>query len=178
MIKNKKAGFLGWLKFGAKQSTGFTLIEFLIYIGLFSILLTITLQMYASIFEIQVESQATSSTASDGKFIMGRFSYDLNRASSIVTPDYLGTPSASFEITADAENLRYSLSNDNLILENTTLGTTDRLNSSETSVSNLSFVRLDGGDKDTVQISFTLTSSSVMKGVAEIKTYQTSAGLR
>jgi prepilin-type N-terminal cleavage/methylation domain-containing protein len=174
MIKRFKKSLLPFVK----QNKGFTLIEFLIYIGLFSILLTITLQMYASIFEVQVESQATSSVASDGKFIMGRFSYDLNRASSIVTPDYLGTPSASFEVMADAANLRYSLSNGNLILENTTLGTTDQLNTGDTSVSNLSFVRLDGGDKDTVQVTFTLTSSSVMKGGAEVKTFQTSAGLR
>ena len=178
LIENKIIRFPSWIIFGAKKNKGFTLIEFLVYIGLFSILLTITLQMYASIFEIQVESQATSSVASDGKFIMGRFSYDLNGASSIVAPVILGTPSASFEIIADTENLKYSLSSDNLILENITLGTTDQLNSSETSVSDLSFIRLDGGDKDTVQISFTLTSNSLKKGIAEVKTYQTSAGLR
>jgi prepilin-type N-terminal cleavage/methylation domain-containing protein len=174
MIKKIRKSFLPLVK----QEKGFTLIEFLIYIGLFSILLTITLQMYASIFEVQVESQATSSVASDGKFIMGRYSYDINRASSIVTPVSLGTPSASLEVMVNSENLRYSLNNGNLILENITLRTTDQLNTSETSVSNLSFMRLDAGDKDMVQITFTLTSNSVQKVVAEVKTYQTSAGLR
>jgi prepilin-type N-terminal cleavage/methylation domain-containing protein len=174
MIKRFKRSLLPFMK----QEKGFTLIEFLIYTGIFSILLTITLQMYASIFEVQVESQATSSVASDGKFIMGRFSYDMNRASSINSPTFLGSPSASLEITADSENLRYSLSNGNLILENTTLGTLDQLNTENSSVSDLSFIRLDGGDKDTVQITFSLSSIPVMKRGAEVKIYKTSAGLR
>ena len=172
-FKNLKKSFII-----SKSNKGFTLIEFLIYIGLFAILLTITLQMYASIFDVQLESQATSSVATDGKYIMGRFSYDVNRASDIVFPTELGSSSATLEVITDSQNLKYSLNDGNLILENTTLGFIDQLNSSEASVSGVSFMRLDGGDKDTVQITFTLTSSSIKKGGREVKTFQTSAGLR
>jgi prepilin-type N-terminal cleavage/methylation domain-containing protein len=44
-----------------KAKRGFTLIELLIYMGIFSILLAVTLQMYGSVFDLQLESQATSS---------------------------------------------------------------------------------------------------------------------
>lgn len=161
-----------------RTGAGFTLIELLLYMGLFSILLTVFLQLFGSVFEAQLESEATSSVASDAKFIMGRFSYDLNRAESIVAPSPLASASAILTVMADSEELTYSLDNGNLLLENGTTGTVDQLNSNEASVSAVSFIRLDGGDKDVIQMSFTLVSGAIRSSGREIKTYETSAGLR
>ncbi len=161
-----------------RKSSGFTLIELLIYMGLFSILTTITLQLFATIFDAETEAEAVSSITSDSKFIMNRFTYDLNRSSSVTTPVSLGTQSATLTMVINSQNLRYSLDSGNLKLDNLTTGTSDNLNTNETTVSNLSFIRLDGGGNDAVQITFTLTSVATDTSGKQIKTYTTSGGIR
>lgn len=162
-----------------KNNKGFTLIEFLLYIGLLSIFLVVSLQLFSSIFEIQLESEATSSVDTDGKYIIQRITHDINRASSISVPATLGSSETSLTIVVNGENLIYDLSGGDLILENQTAGTQDQLNSSESTVTDLTFLRLDGGAKDTIQMTFTLTSIVVRSGVGnEVRVYQTSAGLR
>lgn len=159
---------------------GFTLVELLLYMGLFSIILVITLQMFASVFDAQIESQATSSVATDGRFILSRFAYDVAQAQSITSPSSLGTPSATLAIVINSSTLTYSLNNGDFLLTNSSNGTIDQLNSEATSVSELSFTRLMGGSggKDVIQLSFTLTSEAIRKTKKEVLTFQTSAGLR
>lgn len=165
-------------KLETNRLSGFTLIELLLYMGLFSILLTVFIQLFGTVFEAQLESEATSSVASDAKFIMGRFTYDMNRAESISAPASLASPSSSLTIIADSEELTYSLDDGNLMLENVTTGTLDQLNSNEASISAISFLRLDGGDKDVIQMSFTVVSGATRTTGKEIRAYKTSAGLR
>ena len=164
------------MKINSKK--GFSIIELLLYMGILTILLVITMQMFSSIFDIQLESQATSSVAQDSKYIMGRFTYDLNRAESISTPSSPGSSSATLALVIDGETFTYSLNSGDLILENNKTGTIDQLNSSETTVSNVSFLRLDGNGKDSVQMSFTLTSETIRRGGKEVESFQTTAGLR
>lgn len=161
-----------------KKNRGFTLVEFLIYIGIFSIFLLVTLEMFSSIFGIQLESESTSSVGVDGKYIIQRFTYDVNKASSISVPNTYGTPSEILTLVIGGQNFIYSFSSGNLILENETMGTSDQLNSSDSKVSDVSFTKLDGGGKDVVQITFTLTSEIKKTGGKEVQSFQTSAGLR
>lgn len=161
-----------------KNQKGFTLIELVLYMGLFSIFLLVTLELFSSIFDIQVESQATSSVNTDGRYMVQKFTYDVGRASSILTPASLGTASASLTLIIDGENINYYLDSGNLMLENETAGTVDQINTSESSVSDLSFLTLDGGGKDAVQVTFTLTAEAKRKGVDEVRIFKTSAGLR
>jgi type II secretory pathway component PulJ len=165
-------------KFHAGKA-GFTLVEMLLYMGLFSILLVITLQMFSSIFDVQLESEATSSVDVDAKYVMQRLSYDMNRASSITAPLSAGTSSATLTLVINNQNVTYSLSGTNLILTNSNTGTVDQLNSSDSTISNLSFVRLNGDNgKDTVNASFKMTSVAIRRGGKEVRNYTTSAGLR
>lgn len=163
-----------------KNRKGFTLIELLLYMGIFSILLTVSLQMFGSVFELQLESQATSSVDVDGKFILSRFGYDIARADSITTPVSVGQSSSSMTIVTSGQSITYSLSDGNLNLTNSTLGTTDQLNSNESVVSDLSFLRLEGssGGKDLIQISFTLTSETTQRSGKEVRAFGTTGGLR
>ncbi len=159
---------------------GFTLVELLLYMGIFSILLTVTLQMFGSVFEFQLESEANSSVDVDGKFIINRFSYDISRASSISLPVALGASGSALTIVVDSQNLTYSLSDGDINLNNASTGTTDQLNSNETTVSNLSFTRLEGvtGGKDLIQMSFTLTSEVTQRKGKEVREFLTTGGLR
>lgn len=163
-----------------KNKKGFTLVELLLYMGIFSILLTVTLQMFGSVFELQLESQATSSVDVDGKFIINRFNYDISRASSITLPATPGASGSALTITVNSQDLTYSLSNGRINLNNASTATTDQLNSSETSASNLSFTRLEGaaGNKDIIQMSFILTSEVTQRKGKEVRSFQTTGGLR
>ncbi len=158
---------------------GFTLVELLLYLGIFSILLTVTLQMFGSVFELQLESQAKSSVDVDGKFIINRFNYDVSRASSIALPVTLGASESALTIVVNSQSLTYSLSNGDINLSNVSTGTTDQLNSTETTASSLSFTRLEGiAGKDLIQMSFTLTSEVTQRKGKEIRSFQTTGGLR
>ncbi len=163
-----------------KNKKGFTLVELLLYMGIFSILLTVTLQMFGSVFEFQLESEANSSVDVDGKFIINRFSYDVSRASSITLPIALGASGSALTIVVDNQNLTYSLSDGVINLNNASTGTTDQLNSSETTATNLSFTKLEGvtGGKDLIQMSFTLTSEVTKRKGKEVREFQTTGGLR
>ncbi|MBI2621281.1 MAG: prepilin-type N-terminal cleavage/methylation domain-containing protein [Candidatus Levybacteria bacterium] len=162
-----------------KINKGFTLIEFILYMGIFTILLTVTLQMFGSIFDVQLESEAHSSVESDGRFILSRFSYDISRAQSISAPVSYGSPSPSLSIVINGQTITYSLGSSDFLLQNEGTGTMDQLNSGETSVSDLSFMRLEGDSgKDVIQILFTLTSETTKRSGKEINTFQTTAGMR
>lgn len=165
-------------KFKNQKNRGFTLIELLLYMGLFSILIVILMQLFSSIFDIRLESEAVSSVDNDGKFILQRFTYDIYRASEILVPSTLGSASASLTITADDQDLFYSLIDGDLILENLETGTSDQLNSTQTSVSDLTFLRLDGNGKDVVQINFVLTSEINRTSGIESQVFETVVGLR
>jgi prepilin-type N-terminal cleavage/methylation domain-containing protein len=168
------------INFDKKKSgkSGFTLIELLLYMGIFSIFLVIILQMFTTIFDVQTESEATSSVSADGKYILERFSYDVNQATSVSTPSSYGTNSATLTFVSNAKTLTYSLVNGDLILQNTTDNVSGQLNSNETTVSNLSFIKLNGGGKDAVQMSFTLTSEATKRSGKEVVNFQTSGGIR
>lgn len=163
-----------------RNKKGFTLVELLLYMGILSILLTVTLQMFGSVFELQLESQATSSVDVDGRFIMSRFNYDIGKTQTIISPASNGASSSALTVSVNSQNLTYSLSNGNLTLLNAGTGTTDQLNSNETKVSNLSFLRLEGDSsgKDLVQMSFTLTSEVIRKTSKDVVTFQVTGGQR
>lgn len=162
-----------------KNKKGFTLVELLLYLGIFSIILTVTLQMFGSVFELQLESQAVSSVDVDGKFIVNRFNYDIARASSISLPVALGASGSALTIVVNSQSLTYSLSDGNINLNNASTGTTDQLNSTETKGSSLSFTRVEGSaGKDLIQMSFILNSEVTQRRGKEIRDFKTTGGLR
>src|SRR3989344_141942 len=156
------------------KNKGFSIVELLLYMGIFTILLTVILQMFGSIFDIQLESQATSSVASDGRYILSRFSYDLSRAQSISFPASPGDLGTQLSIVINGQTFIYSSGSGNLVLQNQSMDTSDQLNSTETSISELSFLRLEGSDgKDAVQVSFTLVSEATQRSGKKIVNFQT-----
>ena len=69
-----------------KGRRGSTLIELLLYIGIFSILTAVLFQFFGTIIDTQLESQSTSSVLLDGQYALNRFNYDIKRADSIISP--------------------------------------------------------------------------------------------
>ena len=163
-----------------KSGAGFTLVELLLYMGIFSILLVVLLQIFTSILSVHAESQATSSVNQDGSYIMARLSSDVRQASTVVIPT-LGASSNSLHITGNAIDETYSVNGGNLLLTNNSTGTTDQLNSVNTTIS-INFTALGNSgpnSKVTVQIVLTTTSKIVRVGSnLQTQTFETTVGTR
>lgn len=156
---------------------GFTLIELILYMGLLSILLLVLTQIFTTVLEGQIQAEATSAVASDGRFIYTRFIHDVHNANSVNTPLGLGDMADTLSFTRNSISYNYSLVNGNLIL--TDPSGTSQLNGINTEVSNLQFKRIGNiNGKHTFQILFTISSKGGVRGNKEIKIFQTTAGLR
>jgi type II secretory pathway pseudopilin PulG len=157
--------------------TGFTLIELLLYMGIFTILLTVFIQMFGHLMDTQIESNTTSGISYDAKYIPARLTYDIRLAESITSPS-IGISGPSLQFVENSIPVSYALTGSNLTITNGS--GTDQLNGSDTSVSNLSFTPLGSvNGKLTVKISFTLTSKTVRRGNNFLtENIQTTVGLR
>lgn len=164
-----------------KQNTkGFTLIELLIFMGIFSILIVALFQLMISIFDVQLEAESTSSISQDARFITNKFTYQINKSSSIISP-LAGSQSASLVVSDGATNYTFSLQNGNILLTNSSLGVSDQLNSINTSASALLFSTLSdskGKNTQTVTASFTLRSKVIRRGGIQAENYKVTIGIR
>src|SRR4051812_22940217 len=97
---------------------GFTLVEFLVYMGLLSILLTVMTSIFFSILDVSAEAESISSVEQDGNFILQRFIYDISNAESIALPSSYGVNSSSLQLSINGINYSYSISNGMLQLSN------------------------------------------------------------
>ena len=164
-----------------KSGAGFTLIEIIIYMALLSIFLLTLTDIFTSILDVQLESDATSAVEQDGRYILARMAYDIPRATDISTPPQIGQTRSNLIMTiAGVTTYEYAENGGNLQLIND-LGT-NNLNSSESTLSNLSFQRIANsavpGTKDTIKIQFTITSKTTRTGGPETKIFQTTIGRR
>jgi len=162
-----------------KNQKGFTIAELLLFMGIFSILTVVLLQLLTSIFDVQLESQSTSSVSQDGRYILNRLGYDIQKATTIVIPN-IGNQDQTLQLASGGIVYTYSLANGNLTITSSPSGTTDQLNSFNTTVSDINFLRLaDINNKnDTVSFSFTLTSKAIKRSGAVVENFRTTVGIR
>ena len=174
-----------------KNNKGFTIVELLLYMGIFSMLLVVLLQLFSTILSSHAESQATSSVDQDGAYILARLTYDIHNATGITSPTPLGTSctatpaSTTCHLSMGGTVSQYSLdSSGNL---NMTIGGTNfPLNSVETSIDSITFTALGNpssgtlpNPKPSVQISFTLKSKTIRTGgVQQLQSFTTTVGTR
>lgn len=156
---------------------GFTLVELLIFMGIFSLLIFIIVDIFSSALETNQEIQSFSVVQQDGSYIISRLQYDISRAQTITIPASLGTQTTSLQVIVDGTTHTYQLNSDNLLLTDPT--GTNQLNSFDTVVSNISFTRVGNvGGKNTIKLAFTLASKTQRPQGPEIKNFQTTIGLR
>ncbi len=157
--------------------TGFTLVELLVVMGLLSGFMIILTDIATASVDVQNESAATSSVAQDGRYILARLSYDITRATSVTTPGSLGATATSLMLVIGGVNHTYSLNGTNLQLASS-LGTYN-VNGSESTVSGFSVQRLGNvGGKDTLRITFTVTSKARDDQGQRAQTFTTTVGRR
>jgi hypothetical protein len=173
IVMRIKKGFLSIFRPHFSISKGFSLVEMLIYMGLLTALVGVLSMVFATIVDVQLRSEASSSIDQDGRYIISKLLYDMKSANSITTPSSAGSSGSTLQMLVNNITYTYSLDGSgNLQLVNN-YGTSV-LNGYDTSVSGLSFQRLGAGDSnDTIRVSFTLTSRTISHGAAESRSFQT-----
>lgn len=163
-----------------KRKQGSTLIELLLYMGIFSILTVALFQLFSSIIDTHLESQSTSSVLVDGQYILNRFNYDIKQAKNIIAP-LVGGQSSILQMSINTTTYTYTLTNGNLTIATSGAQTSDQLNSVNTNISNLGFTHLgntQGGSAETITISFTLNSNISKQGGPQTENFRTTVGIR
>jgi len=156
---------------------GFTIVELVIYAGILTMFLAVLTGIFSEVLDMQLESETESSVVQDSRYILSRFSYDIERASAIVTPAALGDQTQILVLTIGGVNNTYALTNGNLVFTDAT--GSGSMNSYGTTVSNISFLRYGNvGGKNGVRIAFTLTTTTQRTMGAQTRSYQATIGLR
>lgn len=160
-----------------KNKKGFTIIEFLVYIGILSILLFIFADMFSSIANLRLEAEATSNVQQDGNYLVSKFIYDIYSAQSINSPSSRGAPTNTLQLMINGLNYTYATQSGNLIRSET--DGNNQLNGYDTTISNLQFTRFGQGDiHDILQVQFTVNSVAKKTSGYETQQFETTVGLR
>ncbi|MFA9288340.1 MAG: PilW family protein [Weeksellaceae bacterium] len=160
-----------------QSKNGFTLIELVIFMGLFSILLLALTSMFTALTSAQIETQAYSAVQSDSQYLVNRLHYDISRADSITTPASAGTTATSLVLVIGGQTQTYSVSNG--VLSLTTPTGTVRTHSPRTTISNLLFRRIGNtSGRHSLQITATITTTISQPGPAETTDILTTVGIR
>lgn len=167
-----------------KYTNGFTIIEMVIYMGLLSILIALMSQLFIATLGVKVESEANTSVQQDGNYIISRITYDIHRASRIITPA-LGQTGSTLSlgiIESGVEQIyTYLLANTTLTLSDGS--TTDSIHSATTHISTFTVTRVGNSAtranaKDTIQFHVTLSGVYSLPSGVQQMTFQSTAGLR
>ena len=160
------------------KKSGFTIIELLIYIALLSGFILILGQLFFSILDTQLESQANSAVDSEGQYLLARLDYDIRRASSLTTPATLGQSGSVLTLNIGGTAYTYSLTGSNLEL--TVSGNALPLNSQNIFVTGFTVRRLGNPDpaKPSVLIDISISSQTVsLRQTSQSRNYQISVNL-
>lgn len=150
-----------------RREQGFTIVEFLIYMLIFSMLILILAQMFGSILNVMLESQSKSGVLRNGEFILARLSYDIKSAEKVKIPENIGQSSSTMKLLINGEDYTYSLNGSDLVLTNNS--GSNKLSSFDADVGNINFRNLgyeNGKSMVEVTISF------------ESKDFKTTVGVR
>lgn len=160
-----------------KRKNGFTIVELLIYTTILLGLLYIFTSMFGSILDVQLESETQSAIIQDSGYIFARLQYDIGRATSIETPSSLGASSSTLVLNINGVDFTYGVSNGTLQLSSE--GVSAALNGFGTTVSNLSFRRYGNtSGKNSISVSYTLTSTTQRTSGYDTQDFQSTIGLR
>jgi len=187
-FKTSKSEFnkfiFGKIRFGktrlgkSRRPNGFTLVEILIYMGLFTGFLIILTGVFVSTLEVQSESAQTARIEQDSHYLFARLQYDISRATDLTTPATNGDTTNSLVITVPEGELTYYFEDESVKLS-LSGGTGEVVTSSGIKVDQLEFLRLANEDGvPSVRTQIHLSSSPLGSFSPEERSLTYTFGLR
>ena len=138
----------------ATTNKGTTIVELIIYMLFLSVFFIILTNIFVTSLETRLEAETTSAVSIDGRFILTRLMYDIERSEAIISPA-LGSSDSTMAIVLSGVDNTYQLQGGNLVIINN--NGTNQLNSVNTRLTNLTFKRIgNSGGKNTIRVNFTI----------------------
>jgi hypothetical protein len=147
-----------------KYQRGVTLVELLLYMGLFSGFLVLLSGLFISILDVQQESVDTARIEQDSQYLFSRLQYDLLRADDVLQPAENGQSDDVLVLLIDDVELVYMLDGSRVSISSASSAFRP-LTSPEVTASNLSFQRL-GNEEGYPSIRAELTLQSTTQGTS------------
>lgn len=125
-----------------QKKSGFTLVELLVYFGLFSILLVVLSSVFITMLEQQTQDTAQSALQQESEYILTKLKYEINNADEIVMPASPGATLQSLTLRTDGTEKVFSLVNSQLVYTFDTVAW--QMTSNEIMVTDLEFENQTG----------------------------------
>ncbi|MEZ4156723.1 MAG: hypothetical protein R3B52_01975 [Candidatus Paceibacterota bacterium] len=148
------------------KTAGLTLIELIVYLGIFVVLLGLLAAVLMTIVRVESQQRASTEVNRELLFIMNSLKTDIRQASSI----NVGT--SSLTITGINTDVGYLLTN-GVLTRKDSEETPERIHSEETIVDSLNFNELSQGSIYAVEIEITLSKDTPDPAQAGTQTLRT-----
>jgi type II secretory pathway pseudopilin PulG len=174
MIKIKKI----LLKLTHSSSSGFSLVELLIYMGIFMGFLVVLTGLFVTTLEVQSEASQTARIEQDSQYLYSRMQYDIGRATQLVTPVNNGETTTTMVLDTSEGQITYFLESGSIKVTTPTV-TGLLLTSPGIVAHSLEFQRLGNLDgQPSIAITILLSSHEVGSFSPEIRDLNYTFGLR
>jgi len=166
------------------RARGFTLIELVIFIGIFTVSVIGLTTLLVVITGVQTKEAASSEVSSQSQFLLQQLQYYIENARIVdMTQDVTTSTLTLREFSSAQDPTSITLATGTIYVQQSASGTLNALTSNKVSVSQLSFTRhfnLNAASfaYGTDSVSFSFTMSSVSRGgTLYTQTYQSSAAV-
>ncbi len=136
----------------------FTLVELLIFLGLFAVLSVAFISVLVTVTQVQVRQSSVVEVSEQSQFLLQQMQYYIEKSSLIDIPQDTPTSTLKLWTGINANDPTYiTLASGTVYLQQTATGTLQALTSNKVTVSNLTFTRrANAPSHDSVSIAFTL----------------------
>ncbi len=137
-----------------QNSKGFTLLELLIFISIFTVVSTVFLSVLISMSRVQVRTIASSEVNQQSQFLISTIQRYVESSSLIELPANIQTSTLKLRMAKSSEDPTYIyLSNNIVYLKQTDSGTPQALTTQKVKVNSLNFVKKSNSNaKDSVSV--------------------------
>jgi type II secretory pathway pseudopilin PulG len=156
---------------------GFTLIETLVYIGLFALIISGLLFSTFNVFQTSDRTKTRAAVQEEGDFLLGKLNWALSGASAVSAPASGGT-GTTLTLTKAGSSISFALSSGNLTLQRG-VGAATRLNNTNSTITAATLFTHtgSGGSPEFVTAAFTLQTKTP-NGLSYSQDFQTTKYLR
>jgi prepilin-type N-terminal cleavage/methylation domain-containing protein len=158
----------------SSRKSGFTLIEMLISISIFSVIIVAFIGILVIVLQIQAQSSSSVAVNQESQFLLQKLQYYVESASVVNIPTSTVTSTLQlFTASSSADPEFIKLSSGTVYLQQTATGTMQALTSPRVTVSSLSFTRnANPPGHDAVSISFTMAYNTTNAAQAFSQLFQ------
>lgn len=138
--------------------TAFTLVELLIFLGIFSVISIAFVAVLITVTRVQVQQSSAIEVGTQSQALLQQVQYYIEKSSLVDMPQDAPTSTLKIYTGVNAQDPTYiTLQNGTVYLQQTATGTLQPLTSNRVTVSNLAFTRrVNPPGHDSVSVSFTI----------------------